>query len=798
MADAAPLTIPEVAPYTEGADIYPAAMAYANAGLYIAPTARHGQSPGKNPGVLLGGSWPARTVTGGADAYALFAEEHGATACGIALHCGRSGLIVLDIDTEDATIVPAPLLRAIQEAQPPYQTTRAGAVLKGHYLFRQPPGRTIGNSPAGLGTAWGDVRGKNGVVILAGSWHAAPDGLYQWQRTGPIPVLPEYVADLLTDGSVIEGAFSDSEVQTFLDTYISKLKPHAIEGPVRTFADRVRDGKGRHSTMIDMACWAMREAMAGLYPAREAQFRLAQALSEAVGAERDAGKEIRGILAWSIAQVALEPGGQERRDGMRAAATAGARVIVNEDGGEELDPHPNVLPSPSDPAAVARALAETMPASHGVPHTKWWRDEFYLWTGTRWSVMAASVLEGWLYERTEDAEYVVPADGDDDEAEDEYRRWKPTIKKVEEVTNALAKLVLQHHGEAEPVLACANGVVDLGTLELHPPSPATFNLHSLPFDFDPDAQCPRWELFLKECMPDDQQGHDFLAEWFGYVLSGRTDQQKIASLIGKRRGGKGTIARVLTAMVGRNATTAPDITDLGSHFGRASLIGKSLAVMADVRWNSNLSGEALKTFLAISGEDVVTIPRKHKEDWTGRSGLRFMVLSNDVPTFADRSNAIGSRMIHLKFDVTFEGREDFGLEQALMREMAGILNWSLRGLARLNEQGRFTVPESGQVISAQMEENANPVGSFIEDMCELEDGAEVDAVALLEQFNRWAARRYMKPMELRTFLTAARHVTGVGSTRVKRSGLRYQMVTGLRCTAADVWIHAEQPRVHRS
>lgn len=784
--------IPEVTPYGDGKDLYTKAMAYAGAGLYIAPTVKTGSSPGKNPGALLGGDWPSRTVTGGADAYALFGEQYADRACGIALHCGRSGLIVIDIDTEDAGLVPEPLMRAIQETQPPYQTTRQGAVLKAHYLFRQPEGRSIGNSPAGLGSEWGDIRGKNGVIILAGSWHAAPDGMYAWQRTGPVPVLPDYVAELLTDGTPVEGACSDSEVEAFLNAHISRLKPTAAAGPVNAFADRVARGAGRHATMIDVTCWAMREAAAGLYPAREVSFQLAEAMSAALNGERDTTKEMRGILAWSIAQVLAEPGGEERRARYREEAIGGGTVIINDDGGEELDPHPWILPSPTDPSAVARRLAELMPCVDGQVCAKWWRDDFYRWRTTRWEVWPAPEVERWMYEQTEHAEYVVPADDGDDEAEDEYRKWRPGIRKIQEATNALAKLVLQHVGEEEAVLACSNGVVDTHTLELLPHSPKVFNLQSLPFDYDREAQCPRWLRFLDECMPDDAEGHAFLGEWFGYILSGRTDQQKIASLIGKRRGGKGTIARVLTSMIGKAGVTAPDITDLGSHFGRASLIGKSLAVMADVRWNSNLSSEALKTFLAISGEDTVTIPRKHKDDWTGRSGLRFMVMSNDIPSFADRSNAIGSRMIHLKFDVTFEGREDFDLELKLMAEMPGILNWALAGLRRLDEQGRFTVPRSGLAISAQMEENANPVGTFVDEMCGADGAGELDVVALLAVYNEWAGRRFMKPMELRTFMAALRHLTGVGVTRVKRDGHRWQAVTGLKCDAVDVWHDSSQ------
>ena len=781
--------VPELA---RESDVRSAAMAYGKAGLYLAPTR---STDPKNPGSYLGSKWQTRTVTGGADAYAIFGEEY-PDAAGIALHCGRSGVVVVDIDTEDEYAVPAELLRAIKELEPPFQTTRRDAALRGHYLFQQPHGRTIGNSLGKLGKGWGDVRGTNGVIILPPSLHksASDGGHYEWQRTGAIPVLPTYVADLLPDGGDNESTVSDAAVEAFLSEHVSNMKPHAAKGPVTTFLRETDRGGGRHLECVTAAAWLCREARAGLHPARDALqalrtefLRLVTADPGAHAATRSNGgavREFRSILAWAVAQAIGEP--PERIARVRERAIGDAPTLTDENGVETLDPHPNVLPSPNAPALAARALAERLPAGDGVPRVKWWRDEFYRWRGAHYEPFPNAELEKWIYEQTEHAEYIVPAEEKDETAEGEYRRWHPNIRKVAEVSNALAKLVLQHVGDDERVLACRNGVIDPVTRERLDHTPRRFNLNSLPFDYDPLAECPRWLQFLDECLPGDTEAHNFLGEWFGYVLSGRTDQQKMASLIGKRRGGKGTIARVLTAMVGKDGYTNPDIADLGSHFGRASLIGKSLAVMSDVRWNSNLSSEALRTLLYITGEDAVTIPRKHKDDWTGRSGVRFMVLSNDVPSFADRSNAIGTRMIHVKFDVTFEGREDFGLENKLMAEMAGILNWALAGLYRLNKQGRFTVPRSGLVIAEEMEENANPVRTFIEDRYGVKAGTEVDAVALLNAYTAWAEARGMKRMEIRTFMTALRHVDGVTTKRVQEGKVKVQKVYGVNADPFDL------------
>ncbi len=791
-----PIVIPEVPDYDPEAGVLAAALAYGKAGLYLAPTVNRGESPGKNPGTALGKNWQTRTVTGSADVYAIFAEEH-PDACGIALHCGRSGLVVIDIDTEDGALVPEPVIRAIEECKPPSWGTRRGAALQGHYVFEQPPGRTIGNSGGRLGSGWGDIRGKNGVVILPGSWHPNIEhGLYHMWTHGEVPALPAYLADALVDSTDHNDAASGAEVAAFLNSHISTLRPDMLAlGPVRQFTERVTAGQGRHTSMLDAACWAMREARAGLYPARDAVKALASALTAAVAGERSTTGEMMGITAWAVAQANATP--EERLQRIREEAMPRAPKLsagANETHATNPEkPIVKILPSPNAPLKVARAIDETTPAVDGVKCARWWEDNFYRWNGAHWAPWKDSAVEGWLYRETEHAQYITPkasADDDDDltpDAEPAYKPWTPNRRKIAETMNALGKVVWRYDGDAEPVLACANGHVDLKTRELTPASPRTFNLWSLPFDYDPDAGCPRWMQFLEESLPGDGEAHEFLSQWFGYVLSGRTDQQKIASLIGKKRGGKGTVLRTLGKLLTPGAIAAPDITDLGSHFGRAGLVGKALAVMSDVRWNSNLSSEALKTLLMVSGEDVVSFPRKHQEDWSGKCGVRFMAASNDVPHFADRSNAIGSRMIHVKFTVTFEGREDFTLESKLDAELPGILNWALDGLASLDAQGRFTVPASGLEIAREMEESANPVRTWLDERCELTPGRGewVAATALLDDYCTWAERRRMKPMSMQTFLTALRQAADVRMAR-RGSGKtgKYQAVEGVKLGAA--------------
>jgi putative DNA primase/helicase len=405
----------------------------------------------------------------------------------------------------------------------------------------------------------------------------------------------------------------------------------------------------------------------------------------------------------------------------------------------EVEPEPVIggpemvggtLAAPGDPMAVARELHARMT----IPRA-WWRGDFYTWEGTRYDLTEVSVIERWLYRQTEDARYLV-ADAKGDMVP---KKWAPTKKKISDLTHALGVGVLQRQGEDEKCIATTNGVLKLTGRELVGHRPERFNLTSLPFAYDAGAQCPAWQAFLDQVLPDDRQAQDFLGEWFGYVLSGRTDQQKMAALIGERRSGKGTIARVLGAMLGQESVAGLDLNLVAGNFGLENLIGKTLAVSGDVRWHSRNVGDAVPVLLGVIGEDAISIHRKNRTAWTGRLGVRFMLMSNETPTFSDRSGALGGRMIYVKFAQSFYGREDTSLTDKLLSELPGILNWAMDGLERLNGRGRFTEPESGMTEADAVRRLSDPMGAFLEDWCVIGPDESISLDHLYLKYQDWCA-----------------------------------------------------------
>ena len=289
---------------------------------------------------------------------------------------------------------------------------------------------------------------------------------------------------------------------------------------------------------------------------------------------------------------------------------------------------------------------------------------------------------------------------------------------------------------AKQIVACQNGLLHLPTGELLRPTQNFFTRNALSFDYDASAARPdRWIEFLRSLWPGEDDEIDTLQEVFGYVLIPDTSQQKIFMLVGPTRSGKGTIARVLTNLVGLNNTCAPTLASLSDGFGLQPLIGKQLAIVSDVRLGRKTDHAAIaENLLRISGEDMITTDRKYKSPWHGRLSARFLLMTNVMPRFADASGAVANRFVPLIMHQSFLDRENPGLIDELLPELPGILNWATEGWRRLNDRGYFDLPGSSREVIRHLADLASPEGAFMRDECELLAGA---IVAKAEIYKRW-------------------------------------------------------------
>jgi putative DNA primase/helicase len=389
--------------------------------------------------------------------------------------------------------------------------------------------------------------------------------------------------------------------------------------------------------------------------------------------------------------------------------------------------HRNIWPEPNDAREVAQRFVENA-ETNTVP-LRCWNGIWLSWTGTHYRRLTIEDVRDDLYDLLGNVYY---QDGDG-----KLHKWKPLDYKLNRVIDATRGLVKLPAGMQAPswldgltedrVIPCANGLLRINDRARLEHTPDYFNLFALPYDYDPTAKWPRWLQFLTEVFGDDTEAVELLQDWFFYVLTGRTDLQVMLLWIGPKRGGKGTVARVLKRLIGPAAYAGLSIDAIRQRFGLQEHIHTSLGVFPDEDQIDKSDGKHFVAFIKkVTGEDDVFVDIKNQKPWNGRLPMRFMYQGNIMPALPDASGAVLTRILPLRTIACFADNPDRKLEDVLTQELPGILNWALN--AKLARRGKFVIPASAASLLSDIDTHSNPVRQFLSECPSLIFGNDEQAL----------------------------------------------------------------------
>jgi len=747
--DTTPIYIPEI---TAEDDAMSAAIKYAKAGLYVVPVKSHT----KHPGSVLGDGWQMKSTRDVQEIVALWAG----TDHGVGIHAGRSGLVIFDIDHPE--VLPEALQRAAVEEAPPFQQTRRGQLNRGHLIFRVPPGRVLGNGrgqlydsgqePGERRITWGEVRGLNGFVMAEPSPHPDDAGEYHWYSDGQVPLLPSYVDALLPQGAERDAPASDDMIAAFKAEHVDNYKLGALDPVLERFARAVKDGASRHEALVEAACWAMREARKGFYPAALAidtlQGMFMEAMAERPTPGRHPASEFSGVVAWAIGQAInddslVAPPGSGVLDPADPVAAIEALVRAEAPRAPNAEMEVTSASAPEPEVAVdsvtlgpvrdpgdyfldkaagvdVRMLSDDVlrlgPLAFGRDHNFWayragvWRCEPDVVEGR-----ATRLLQG---------------------------RFRGSI-----VTNVEAytrhRVPRLDFDPTPAIMNWRNGLLDWKTGVLSAHSPEARTTIQFPHDWRPEDDCPQFDAFLASIA--EPETVELIWEVLGYMLYSGNPLQKAILFVGGGGNGKGTVLRVLSTMLGRSNIASISLDDLnGDRFAPSGLFGKIANIAGDIDATYQ---ESTASFKMLTGEDQYRAQHKYGQPFDFVSWATPIFSANKIPGSSDTSDGYTRRWIVVPFNRKIAETDMIAnLSDRLESEIPGIAAKAVVALRRLLERRSFE--RKGAVAEAfdAFVEDIDRVRAWAKECCTTQEGHTEKSSVVYQSFKRWCEENGMGRM----------------------------------------------------
>lgn len=299
-----------------------------------------------------------------------------------------------------------------------------------------------------------------------------------------------------------------------------------------------------------------------------------------------------------------------------------------------------------------------------------------------------------------------------------------------------------------------NGVLDPGASQLRPHGPEYRNSRTLAVDYDPTAQCNRWLTWAADIFRTEPERIGLLQEMLGWCLCrDHLGIEKAMILIGPPRSGKGTILKVLRALLGAGAG-AFALPQLDDSKVLSGLRGQNVSIDSDTaspgRNNARQVGGLFKTIT--SNEPVSVALLYTQAPWQGSLNCKLMLASNSIPTLFDDSGAVANRWVPLTFDRSFLDHEQIDLADQLLAELPGIAAWAVVGLQRLLRNGRFTMPQSSRDELGNMIASGSPIENYISERLVVAKGLKVSEADLWDDYCKWYIVEGLEQMKRRDFI----------------------------------------------
>jgi putative DNA primase/helicase len=285
-----------------------------------------------------------------------------------------------------------------------------------------------------------------------------------------------------------------------------------------------------------------------------------------------------------------------------------------------------------------------------------------------------------------------------------------------------------------------NGTLNLRTGEFYKAKRSDYITRQMGTHYDPEAECPRWLKFLDEIFDNDAELIKFVQKIIGYSLTGDTIEQKMFMFWGYGKNGKSVFINTISKMLADYASSANFKTfdaDKQSEQTNdlAALKGTRFLSVSETAANKKLNEPLIKH---MTGNDIVKCRFLYSENFEYYPQFKLFLSTNHKPIITQANFGIWRRIVLIPFTQNFKGREEEGLDEKLLAELSGILNWALVGLQLWQTERLKAFPKSVTDATDKYKYDSDTIGQWLDARVRLGSILQTKTSTAYNDYKDWA------------------------------------------------------------
>ena len=300
---------------------------------------------------------------------------------------------------------------------------------------------------------------------------------------------------------------------------------------------------------------------------------------------------------------------------------------------------------------------------------------------------------------------------------------------------------------------------------------------------DPGGDCPIWRSFLQYVTKENVELQDFLQRVCGYALTGVTNEHALFFFYGTGKNGKSVFLNTINRIMADYQKTAAIETFTASTTNQhptdlAGLMGARLVTAIETEEGRCWAESRIK---ALTGGDKISARFMRQDFFEFTPQFKLMIAGNHKPGLRAVDEAMRRRFNLIPFTVFItEEKRDKNLEEKLINEWPGILQWMIEGCMAWQKDG-LKAPEVVISATAEYLEAEDALAAWLDECCDRISGTYASVGDLFTSWLKWAKEAGEQPGSKKSFsqnLSARGFQKGKGRAKRDFQDIKLKMLVG--------------------